>query len=313
MSHPTYKHVIVVGIDGAGAFIKDADTPHFDRIFADGAVTYQALASNPTISAECWGSMLLGVGPEVHKLTNGIVSSTPYPTDSPFPSLFRRIRDVMPDAELGSYCDWNPITYGIVESDRNVSSATARDSELTPVICDYIRAKKPAFLFIQMDSVDGAGHGHGYGSEAHLRRIHEVDEYVDAIHKAAEDAGMLDETLFMVIADHGGTPFNGTGAGHGGWTDAEKLVTFANYGWYVEMYLGMLVMIPFLNAGWHGLSAAAKRTALLGFLLLSGAHTIIPDRSLFDYWTALYPMPLPPTCRRTTASGSRSWRARQII
>ncbi|MBQ3177826.1 MAG: alkaline phosphatase family protein, partial [Clostridia bacterium] len=148
MSHPTYKHVIVVGIDGAGAFIKDADTPHFDRIFAEGAVTYEALASNPTISAECWGSMLLGVGPEVHKLTNGIVSSTPYPTDSPFPSLFRRIREVMPEAELGSYCDWNPITYGIVENDRNVSSATARDSELTPVICDYVRAKKPAFLFI---------------------------------------------------------------------------------------------------------------------------------------------------------------------
>lgn len=64
----------------------------------------------------------------------------------------------------------------------------------------------------------------------------------------------------------------------------------APYAWYVEMYLGMLVMIPFLNAGWHGLSAAAKRTALLGFLLLSGAHTIIPDRSLFDYWTALYPI-----------------------
>ena len=234
MSHPTYKHVIVVGIDGAGAFIKDADTPHFDRIFAEGAVTYEALASNPTISAECWGSMLLGVGPEVHGLTNGIVSSTPYPTDSAFPSLFRRIRDVMPDAELGSFCDWNPITYGIVESDRNVTNATARDAELTPMICDYIREKKPAFLFIQMDSVDGAGHGHGYGSAEHLKRIHEVDELVNDIHKAAEDAGMLDETLFMVIADHGGTPFNGSGAGHGGWTDAEKLVTFAAAGKSVQ-------------------------------------------------------------------------------
>jgi len=35
-----YKHVIVVGIDGAGAFIKDADTPVFDRIFAQGAAAY---------------------------------------------------------------------------------------------------------------------------------------------------------------------------------------------------------------------------------------------------------------------------------
>ena len=60
MSERKYSHVIVVGIDGAGAFIKDAQTPNFDNIFKNGAVTYGALASNPTISAECWGSMLLG-------------------------------------------------------------------------------------------------------------------------------------------------------------------------------------------------------------------------------------------------------------
>ncbi len=234
MSHPTYKHVVVIGIDGAGAFIRDADTPHFDRIFADGAVTYDALASNPTISAECWGSMLLGVGPEVHGLNNGIVSSTPYPVDSPFPSLFRRIREVMPDAELGSYCDWNPITFGIVENNQNVSTATARDTELTPMICDYIREKKPTFLFCHMDSVDGAGHGHGYGSPEHLQRIHEVDALVNDVYTAVEDAGMREDTLFIVIADHGGTPFNGTGAGHGGWTDGEKWVTFGAAGKSVQ-------------------------------------------------------------------------------
>lgn len=229
-----YNHVIVIGVDGAGAFIKDADTPNFDRIFADGAVTYTALASNPTISAECWGSMLLGVGPEVHKLTNGIVSSTPYPVDSAFPSLFRRIREVMPDAELGSYCDWNPITFGIVENNQNVASATARDTDLIPLICDYIREKKPTFLFTQLDSVDGAGHGHGYGSVEHLRRIHEVDELVNDVYKTICETGILEDTLFILIADHGGTPFNGSGAGHGGWTDAEKLVTFAASGKTVQ-------------------------------------------------------------------------------
>ena len=225
-----YSHVIVVGIDGAGSFVKDASTPNFDRIFADGAVTYGALASNPTISAECWGSMLLGVGPEVHKLTNGIVSSVPYPTESPFPSLFRRIREAMPDANLGSYCDWNPITAGIVESDLGVSHETDRDTALTPVICDYIRRAKPTFLFVQMDSVDGAGHKNGYGTPAHLARISEVDILVDNIHSAVQDAGILDDTLFIVIADHGGTPFDGKGASHGGWSDAEKLVTFAAAG-----------------------------------------------------------------------------------
>ncbi|MBO5934852.1 MAG: alkaline phosphatase family protein [Clostridia bacterium] len=226
-----FSHVIVVGIDGAGSFFKDADTPDFDRIFADGAVTYDALASNPSISAECWGAMLLGVGPEVHKLNNGIVSSTPYPVDSPYPSLFRRIREAYPDAELGSFCDWNPITYGIVENNIGVSHDTATDDELVPVVCDYIRNKKPDFLFMQFDSVDGAGHKYGYGTAEHLKRIAEVDVLINDVHSAAADAGIIDDTLFIVIADHGGTnPGNGKGGSHGGWTDGEKYVTFAASG-----------------------------------------------------------------------------------
>lgn len=222
-----YAHVIVVGIDGAGSFIKDADTPHFDRIFQNGAITYDALASNPSISAECWGSMLLGVGPEVHKLTNAIVGKTPYPTDAPFPSLFRRIKEAYPEAEMGSYCEWNSITYGIAENNLGISHDTAKDDDLTPIICDYIKEKKPDFLFIQFDSVDGIGHKHGYGTPEHLKRIHEVDALVYDVYAAAVDAGIINDTLFIVIADHGGANLpDGTGR-HGGWTDGEKYVTFA--------------------------------------------------------------------------------------
>lgn len=221
-----HSHVIVVGIDGAGAFIKDADMPNFNRIFSDGAVTYSALSSQPTISAECWGSMLLGVGPEIHKLTNGILESTPYPVDSPFPSVFRRIKEAYPDAELGSYCDWNPITYGIVENNLGVSHDTAPDTELTPIICDYIRQKNPDFLFIQFDSVDGAGHRNGYGSPEFFKRLNEVDKLINDIYQAAEDAGIADDTLFITIADHGGANSE-TGGSHGGWTNEEKYVTFA--------------------------------------------------------------------------------------
>ena len=225
-----YGHVVVIGIDGAGAFIKDADTPRFDEIFANGAVTYDALASNPTISAECWGSMLLGVGPEVHKLTNGIVSTQVYPVDSEFPSLFRRIREKMPHAELGSFCDWNPISFGIVENNIGVVTATAPDSELMPVICDYIKKRKPDFLFTQLDSVDGAGHSKGYGTPAHFESITKADGLVGDIYNAACETFDMTETLFMVIADHGGANNENGGGSHGGWTDSEKYVTFAAVG-----------------------------------------------------------------------------------
>ncbi len=225
-----YSHIVVIGVDGAGNWFKDADTPNFDEIFKNGAITYNALSSKPTISAECWGSMLIGVGPEVHKLTNNKVSILPYPIWSKHPTVFRRIRKAYPKAELGSYCDWNPINKGIVEMRLGVNKQTARDKELTPLICDYISQKKPDFLFIHFDSVDGAGHGNGYGTENHIKAINEVDKLIGDVYSAVESAGILEDTLFMVIADHGGTNNeNGKGT-HGGWTDEEKYVTFAATG-----------------------------------------------------------------------------------
>lgn len=225
-----YSHVIVVGVDGAGAWFMDADTPNFDRIFSEGTVTFKALSSKPTISAECWGSMLIGVGPEVHKLTNKKVSLLPYPILSEHPTVFRRIRKAYPKAKLGSYCDWKPITKGIVEKFIGVSHYSARDKKLTPVICDYINKKKPDFLFIHFDSTDSAGHENGYGTEKHLKAISEVDKLIGDVYSATEKAGIADDTLFMVITDHGGTiDDNGRGS-HGGWTDREKYVTFAAVG-----------------------------------------------------------------------------------
>ena len=219
-----YAHVIVVGIDGAGAFIRDAVTPAFDRIFADGAVTYGALASKPSISAECWGSMLHGVKPNIHRLTNSIVDAVHYDPNSEFPSVFRVIRENDPDACLASFCNWNPINFGIVD-DAATRQGTAHDEELTDMICDCIKADQPEFLFVQFDSVDHMGHAHGYGSPEHLAQIDLCDGLAARIYAAAEEAGIMEDTLFILTADHGGFDH-----GHGGDTDEEKYVFFAATG-----------------------------------------------------------------------------------
>lgn len=223
-----YKHVALIGVDGAGSFFRKANTPNIDRIFENGAVSFEVLTAEPTISAECWGSMLLGVKPELHGLTNEIVVEKRYDVNSKYPSIFRVIRDQIPDAVLASFCNWSPINFGIIESNLDVYEESCGDEQLTPKICDYVIKNKPTMLFVQFDEVDEAGHNHVYGSEIYLNQIATEDGYIGKIFDAYTRAGIIDDTLFMVTADHGGI-----GQGHGGSTDDEKYVMFAATGKHV--------------------------------------------------------------------------------
>lgn len=226
----TYKRAVLLGVDGAGNFFKEAETPNIDRIFANGATSYNVMTALPTISAECWGSMLIGSSAAAHGLTNSIVSSIQYDVNSPLPSVFRRIKESNPDAVLASFCNWNPINVGIVENNLGVTYGTGGDDTLTDDIIAYLKENDPTFLFVQFDSVDGMGHGTGYGSVHHLNQITTVDSYIGRIYDTMAERGLLEDTLFMVIADHGGTP----GGSHGGNTDAEKYVFFGAVGNTVE-------------------------------------------------------------------------------
>ena len=217
-----YKHVILVGIDGAGNFTRFANVPTIRRMMNEGAGTEMCLTSIPTDSAQCWGSMLMGVSCRLHGLHNDKVSdaTSPCATDE-HPTLFRMIRDAIPDATLGSFSNWNPINYGIIEDGIGVTKETGNDESLCERICAYVKNEKPTFLFIQFDSVDEAGHCHDYGSPEHLKQLEVCDGYVERIHRAAEEAGILADTLFIVTTDHGGYR-----CGHGSDTDEEKWTFF---------------------------------------------------------------------------------------
>lgn len=216
-----YKRVIIIGVDGAGAFFRDAETPEMDDIFADGATSYDVLTAKPTISAQCWGSMLIGCSAAVHGLTNDYIANNAYDVNSSLPTVFRRIKEAYPEATLASFCDWNPINIGIVENNLGVTFGTGDDSSVTDQIVAYLGTNDPTFMFVQFDSVDGAGHANGYGTETYLKQITLIDSYIGRIHDALEANGLLDGTLFIVTADHGGI-----GNSHGGLTDAEKYIFF---------------------------------------------------------------------------------------
>lgn len=75
--------------------------------------------------------------------------------------------------------------------------------------------------------------------------------------------------------------------------------TAHGYAWYVEMYIGLFLLIPFLNVLWRGLGSQRSRGILILTLI---ALTILPPTlqsfRIFgetldivpDFWTALYPL-----------------------
>ena len=215
-----YKRAAIIGVDGAGNFFSRTDTPCMDELFANGAVTYHALTSIPTVSAQCWGSLLLGVGPETHGLTNNIVRATPYDVNSPWPSIFRVAREAMPEAQLASLCNWSPINGGVIEENLDVHKGTGgSDAEVCDKILAYLDANDPALLFVQFDEVDHVGGESGFGKEESLKKITETDILIGQIVAKYREKGRMDDTLFIVCADHGGNGF-----GHGGDSDEEKLI-----------------------------------------------------------------------------------------
>ena len=227
-SFGAYDHVFIIGVDGAGRFFKDADTPNFDRIFENGAVDYTARAETLTISAQNWGSILTGVSHLKHLLTNTIADKRERTSSVRYPSIFTYVRNAFPDAELSSFVNWNPINYGIIENNINVNKVNVTDdAALTDAICDYFNdGNAPKLFFNQFDSVDHIGHEVGSNDQSYFDQINIVDGYIGRIYDTLEENGLLENGLFIVTADHGEM----LSKGHGGLTMRETNTTVAAVG-----------------------------------------------------------------------------------
>lgn len=64
--------------------------------------------------------------------------------------------------------------------------------------------------------------------------------------------------------------------------------TAVPYGWYVNMYIGLFLLTPFLNILYNALESKRKKQLLIGtFLILS----VLPSLKIFPtWWIAIYPI-----------------------
>lgn len=228
------KHVVLIGADGMGAFaLRDhqGDYPNIERLMKNGAYSLEMRSVLPSSSACNWASMLMGASPELHGYTTWGSKTPDLPSRilnqyGMFPGIFGELRTKYPAAELGALYQWDGIGYLFEKDAVNYNfHSTKGNEELTKATCDYIKAKKPMLTYVAYDHPDGEGHSDGWGSEKYLSMCRDIDRYVGEILMAIEDAGMIDNSVVIFTADHGGIE-----KGHGGKTMQEMQIPFVMNG-----------------------------------------------------------------------------------
>lgn len=273
------KRVFILGIDGAGNFVQQAETPNLDTWLPRGAYTFDAKAEMPTISAECWGSVLHGVQPDKHGLNNEKAATLSYPSSSPYPSLFRLIREQQPEAKLASFSSWSPINSGIIEENLGVHKVSLPDAELVTSLLAYIEENQDVrLLFLQLDEPDGSGHRYGYGDDCpeYLAAITTCDELIGSVLNQLERLGLMEDSLVILLTDHGGGGENKYSHGSGHPMDRDVF-------WGC---IGPGINSGLLTAPVTITDTAAITALALGLTLSEQWDAQIPDGLLDDSWVS---------------------------
>jgi predicted AlkP superfamily pyrophosphatase or phosphodiesterase len=216
-SQQKIKHVILIGVDGMGAYaFKKAQLPVIQSMMNNGSWSLEARSVLPSSSAANWASMNMGAGPELHGFTTW-GSKTP---DMPsrildeygmFPSIAGLLRKSRPLSEIGFIYEWDGIGYLFPKAAVNKDLNCDGDIAITDAVVDYIENKKPDFLFVHLHDVDSVGHNAGHDTPEYYAAVERTDAHIGKILKSIARAGIEDETLVLVTADHGGVK-----KGHGG-------------------------------------------------------------------------------------------------
>jgi predicted AlkP superfamily pyrophosphatase or phosphodiesterase len=225
------KHVILVGSDGFGAYaFKKAEIPNLRKMMKGGAYSLHARSVLPSSSAVNWASMIMGSGPELHGYTEWGSKTPELPSrvvgkGGIYPTIISLIDDQMPNAKKGVSYTWEGIGYLFEKNMVDLNFNGKLDSKTLKEGIKFITTQKPVFTFIHFGEPDGAGHKYGFDTSKYYKAVAYIDMLVGRLLKALEEVDMIDKTVIIFTADHGGID-----KGHGGKTLLEVEIPWIIYG-----------------------------------------------------------------------------------
>ena len=223
---------LIVGMDGVqlSEYEKLGESTALKRLHISKAFTGGIIGSESqqqTVSGPGWITLLTGVWANKHSV---ISNELHLRVDPNYPSLFKRLREAMPNAYLSSVVNWSPINTAFLLEDAqgsDVRESGLPDERVTARALEILTKEPADFTFIQLDDPDVTGHNHGFGPE-YQQALREVDARLGKLlDKVAErrQRQPLEDWLVIVTTDHGR---DASGEGHGGQSEGERSIFIAS-------------------------------------------------------------------------------------
>lgn len=199
------RRLLMCSLDGVRPdALAQATTPTIDALIANGAYNPTARSVMPSVTLPCHTSMLRGVDVPRH----GITTNTFMPLARPVPSLL----DVAATQgrRCGFFYNWEPLrdlaAPGSLAAGFFVADGFSPegDREVARLAVEQSARQDIDTLFVYFGHPDEVGHKHGWMSQPYIDAISNADTCLGIVIDAIKAAGHWENTVTLVLSDHGG-------------------------------------------------------------------------------------------------------------
>jgi len=229
--------VVEDGLDravAAGADLKGAQAGGLDALAAEGSFTDHARTGVPSVSGPGWSSLLIGVWPDKHGVTDNEFTGKRYDR---YRDFLTRVEEVRPELGTFAVADWTPL----VRADDGVATISDRidvkqvldgyelgwaeaDARSVDLAVEHLRTADPDALFVYLGNPDETSHEQGSIGPEYREAIVLADRHVGRLVTAvrARPSWEREDWLILVSTDHG----RRADGGHGGDTPEERTIFY---------------------------------------------------------------------------------------
>ena len=201
---PRAQHVFIISYDqGNPELIRTNDLPVFNGMASAAAHTWNAYTVIPSLTLPAHTSMLTGLGPQAHQILwnnflpeKGLVK---------VPTIFSlaKQRGLVTAMFVGKDKFKQLEVPGTLDAfvwPRPVDNALA----VAKAFADQVATLKPNLCFVHFHDPDSVGHKFGAHAPEKIQALKDCDAALKIITNAISAAGLMDRSVIILTADHGG-------------------------------------------------------------------------------------------------------------